>query len=165
MAGTTHNGSFASRKFRTFRDGSRRATSLTTFCVQQIPHRGLSTGRLSRATAGTLPNCRSPSTKLFARTDPSFTTRKPFPSSCQSRVVPGPIFNRSRSAFGTTVCPLLVTVLVISKNFFPFGLNATFFACLQSCRVRNNRFGGSVKFVIAQLMTPLAVKFVATGVH
>ena len=39
------------------------------------------------------------------------------PSSCQSSFVPALILNRSRSFFGTTVWPSVVTVLVILSTF------------------------------------------------
>jgi hypothetical protein len=45
-------------------------------------------------------------------------TRNDCPSSCQSKVAPDLILNRSRNAFGTTVCPLLVTVLVMVRISF-----------------------------------------------
>lgn len=76
------------------------------------------TGRLSRGAAGTRPKRRRPSKKLPARRGSSLITRNDCPSSCQSNVVPDLILNRSRRAFGTTVCPLLVTVLVMVRISF-----------------------------------------------
>jgi hypothetical protein len=41
-------------------------------------------------------------------------TRKDCPSSRQTSLAPDLILNRFRNAFGTTVWPLLVTVLIIA---------------------------------------------------
>jgi hypothetical protein len=76
-----------------------------------------------RDPAGTRPNRRNPSRKLPALGGPNLITRNDCPSSCQSSVAPDLILNRSRNAFGTTVCPLLVTALVMVRiSFFPFHL-------------------------------------------
>jgi len=86
--------------------------------IQKVSHsssNGL-TGRLSRGPAGTRPNRRSPSRKLPAGRDSSLITRNDAPSSCQSKVAPDLMLNRSRSGFGTTVWPLLVTVLVMAME-------------------------------------------------
>lgn len=76
------------------------------------------TGRLSRGAAWTRPNRRKPSRKLPSLRGSSLITRNEAPSSCQYRVAPESIWNRSRRGFGTTVCPLLVTVLVMVRISF-----------------------------------------------
>src|ERR1017187_8218087 len=89
-------------------------------CVQEVSQSSLSgwTWRLSRGPTGTRPKRRNPSRKLPARRGSILIARNDGPSSCQSNVTPDFILNRSRNALGTTVWPLLVTVLVLVRISF-----------------------------------------------